>query len=489
MNDEALAYVFSPPEYAVLTRSNNDTFAVTRSANDAFTFTRSTNSIIKAFTSSEDCRATLQREYTVDSVIVSNKVGVITPINLAAALCADAPERDVYLMDDYPTASLASRARAAGIRGILSSTQARQLLDIGQGKAANEPAIPSTASDSALLSATIGPTFHSAVRLPAVPPVSALANLPAVLPEATSANIPTIPPAATLANIPAVAPAAPLAERNGQGRIVGFFSGRGGVGKSTIALMTAFMAQDRGSRVALVDLDLQFGDIEYLAGREPSSRIQRLSLEQSCKDAFPVQLEDEALTLVVPPKHPEKGEEYASAIPSLLFGLAAQRELVVINTGSFWTDIHAHMVQCCDHLVFLMDQRATSIEACKQVVDLCVRLQAPRARFIYLLNGCGRHATFSTQDVMLALGGVEVLGLADGGSLVDELLALGCPRELLVSGNALVASLEALLNSLLGKRGMAGVDGAFMECQRDKARIFDLSKLRNLLGGAHRVAT
>jgi pilus assembly protein CpaE len=158
----------------------------------------------------------------------------------------------------------------------------------------------------------------------------------------------------------------------------------------------------------------------------------------------------------------------------------------------------------CDHLAFLMDQRATSVEACKQVIDLCLRMQMPQVRFHYLLNGCGRHAALMPQDVSLALGGVEVYGLADGGSLVDELLALGCPLELLNSGNAFVASLEGFLDGIMShhplpaavgqateapRTGRATRTGRAKEPRGGRARAFKFSALRNFFEGAHRVAT
>jgi pilus assembly protein CpaE len=163
--------------------------------------------------------------------------------------------------------------------------------------------------------------------------------------------------------------------------------------------------------------------------------------------------------------------------------------MVIMNTGTFWTDVHAQAVVRCDHLIFLMDQRATSIEACKQAVDLCLRLQAPQARFAFALNGCGRHAALTTQDVSLALGGVEVIGLADGGALVDELLALGCPLELLSSGNALVASIEELLSRLTGPARPPSSDTRINDFAQRKANIFDLSVFRDFFRGGRRVAT
>jgi pilus assembly protein CpaE len=388
------------------------------------------NKIIQEFSSSEECRLILQKEPTATAVVICAGKGGISPVNLAAAVCSDDPCRDVYLLEDKPTESLANRARAAGIRGIINSSQAQILL----------------ASD------------EDDRRKPEI----------RILPEVN---------------------AAPPIKYSNQGSVIGFFSGRGGVGKSTLALMTALAAQKRGARVALVDLDIQFGDLGFLAGNEPSSRIQRLPLAQLCQMQTLPHLSEDALTLVLAPEQPEQGELLATGFPTLLEELASQRDIVICNTGTFWSDVHACMVQHCNHLVFLMDQRATSIEACKQVVDLCLRLQTPQARFVFALNGCGRHAALTTQDVSLALGGVEVLGLADGGTLVDELLALGCPLELLSSGNAFIASLEGLLDRLIGNASKSALDHSSGAASQHRTTIIDFAVLKDFFKGAHRVAS
>jgi pilus assembly protein CpaE len=425
---------------------------------------RGTGRVVPFF-SSEQCRLALRGEPPAVSAIVCNGRGEVTAVNLAAALCADAPERDIYLMENRPTGSLAGRARVAGIRGIINSAQADSLLAplfglaVPAGSRRLIPELPAPRQADAAGSSRTSAPAPSQAKTPAPRQADAAPSLSAV--------------------------ARPSLR---QGRVACLLSGRGGVGKSTVALMTAFAAQRRGSRVALVDLDLQFGDMGYLAGKEPSSRIERLSLAQLCGQEAPPPLPDEALALVLAPEQPEQGEQFAPAVPRLLEQLAAAHDLVVINTGSFWTDVHAQTVRCCDHLVFLMDQRATSIEACKQAVDLCVRLQAPQARFHYLLNGCGRHAALTPQDVGLALGGVEVCGLADGGSLVDELLALGCPLELLASGNAFVASVEAFLDTLAGHPSKGSLAGQAERGGRRGAKIFDLTALRGFFGEVRRVA-
>jgi pilus assembly protein CpaE len=447
------------------------------------------------FTSSELCRVRMREEPSTVPVIVCNEKGSVTPINLAAALCADTPERDVYLIEDVPTRALAGRARAAGIRGILDNSQAQRLLALGR-----EPVVAVNrevggreilVGKPPLPALPAPPTFPRPADYEAADQLGfrqSLSPFPPSVAVGKNAGEPFLLAGQESADASLAVLAA--SERSvGQGRVIGFFSGRGGVGKSTVSLMTAFAAQKRGVRVALVDLDMQFGDMGFLAGKESAGNIQRLPLAQLCVQRDIPPLLDKALTLVLAPDRPEQAEQLASTIPWLLNELVSLHDLIVINTGSFWADAHAKAIQCCDHIALLTDQRATSIEACKQVVDLCLRLQVPQARFLFLLNGCGRHAALTPQDVSLALGGAEVFGLADGGVLVDELLALGCPLELLVSGNAFIASLETFLDTLMGQRSSSLSTGLSKQGTGRGAKIFDFANLRGFLNGAHRVAT
>jgi pilus assembly protein CpaE len=232
------------------------------------------------------------------------------------------------------------------------------------------------------------------------------------------------------------------------GSIIGVFSGRGGVGKSTVALLLALIAYQRGLRTALIDADLQFGDIAYLLGDKLQESVDSRPLLAFQQQAAAT-INNQKLLVLTAPDNVEQSELLSEAIPTIVQEVALSFDIVLINTSAFWTATQAQLARICTRLLLLMDQRATSIKACQRVLELCIKLQIPEARFSFAINGCHRFAPISIQDASLALGGQQIIGLDDGGALVDELLSIGCPGELVESSNVFIHSLEKLLDHLM----------------------------------------
>ena len=65
-------------------------------------------------------------------------------------------------------------------------------------------------------------------------------------------------------------------EANRAGFLLTVVSGSGGAGKSTVATLAALLGARRGLRTALLDADLQFGDLAALMGDAPSVPVEEI---------------------------------------------------------------------------------------------------------------------------------------------------------------------------------------------------------------------
>jgi MinD-like ATPase involved in chromosome partitioning or flagellar assembly len=474
----------------------------------------------------------------------------VSPLNLAAALHKDNPNRDIYLQQVDASGLFISKAGAAGVRGVINDRQAqgllgfpaKKLLNTGaaaqieralpepellladssrnaSGPAVNQPLDSPTKSANdkivkhplSSFADSVGESSESGMaasigKASRLRPDDDLAWLDDLLeqealdtdilplgtpdartPDAEFPSLATAPippaspvPAPTQTPIPATSQATAtlerpelradkrsgvltpspyrqtqqLGEQDGRGRIAAFVSGRGGVGKSTLAVLAAIALHGRGYKTALLDLDLQFGDLSYLAGNESQQRVRRLDGASLLQDKLHLPAFDNEMLLIESPTQPELAEDLIARMPELLRALKQTADMVVVNTSCLWNELLAVLCQNSDLLLFLMDQRSTSIRGCRQAVELCIRLQIPSTRFRYLLNRCSRTAPITDMDATLAMGGAEVSCIADGGAEVDELLSLGCPLELLQNNSQIEASIGRLADLLLADSGL-----------------------------------
>lgn len=309
-------------------------------------------------------------------------------INLAAALKADAPHCRVYVAGCAETGSMRSRLQAAGLDGVLSQTAMAERL---------------------------------AERRRAAEPEAVQRRSEAERREEVSEGA------------------------GGSGFLLTVVSGSGGAGKSTVSTVLAHLGARRGLRTALIDADLQFGDLRELGGAAASLPLDGL-VDGSA--SFPAEC-PEGVVLVEAPRRLELSEVLAERLGDVVEEALARFDLVVVNTGGSWTEHQVRLLERSAAAVFLVDQRASSVRACRHALDLCLRCGIATGSFMLALNRCTRHAPFTSIDVSSALQGAHVAELAEGGREVEELLGAGMAAQLVGAGNDLCLSADRLLDELL----------------------------------------
>lgn len=442
------------------------------------------------FTSAEQARAALRDAASVQEVWVVSCADV-APINLAAALKRDWPGRRVCMLTAQESGSLRSRTTAAGVDASLTRqafveryAQCKQVAmraiesqaGIGPGTvcapAGEAPQRQATFGVASSMASPYGvATTHSAGFSEALERAGTAAGAmasPAEMRQGgsyASANAQT-PLAASSAAKDLAATVSPYGAVSGlgasgsssasaanpqrpaaKGFLLPVVSGSGGAGKSAVALLAAHAAQGLGLRTLLLDFDLQFGDMAQLMGVKKPLRIdevlarpERLA-ELSCEGRAPA--------LLAAPEHVDAAEAVVAQAPALLDAVRERFDVIVANTGGAWAEQHAVLLERSSKVLFLVDQRATSVHAAQRALDLCARCGIAVNPFLFTLNGCGKGAPLSSMDVSCALKGAHVRELPDGGADVEDLLAAGLVGDLIDSRNELVEGIEELMAEML----------------------------------------
>lgn len=420
------------------------------------------------------CNESLKKVWVVSSDTVEG-------INLAAAIKHDNVNRPVSLVSFEGSGSLMSRCQAAGVELIRNKSEF-----IRQYSAEKERSMCFGESGSRDRSKRVDKEVaHLPVEEPSLqaqsqsrtPDESILLNKGAV--SSLTGNqsfshseneIPSHPQSQPKKNWPVPQPSM----SDSDAFVLAVIGGSGGVGKSTVAATAAVMYQRMGYKTLLLDTDLQFGDMPYLLGSKQALEIGEL-LENPQRISR-LQPENGLPALLSAPKNLEQSEAIMERMAELVAFLRGQFEIIVMNTGAFWSEQHAQIIESADRILFLLDQRPASIRACAHALDLCARCGIPTQSFLFVLNFCSRKALLTSLDASCALQGVRVEELKDGGKEVGELLSAGLPHELISTKNPFSESLRELCLSLLPDKTRKDHVPAEEQGTNKKGRLLGLRK-------------
>ncbi|WP_405978949.1 CpaE family protein [Streptomyces sp. NBC_00158] len=167
------------------------------------------------------------------------------------------------------------------------------------------------------------------------------------------------------------------------GRVVTVTGAKGGVGTTFTAVQFALAAAASGRRTALVDLDLQAGDVGSYLDVQFRRSIADLA---GIQDISPRVLQDAVyedrtgLALLLAPADGERGEEVDERAARQVIGaLRARYELVVVDCGTQVTGANAAAVEQADTAVLVTTPDVVSVRAAKRMVRMWERLQVRKA--------------------------------------------------------------------------------------------------------------
>ncbi|MFH8464487.1 CpaE family protein [Streptomyces sp. NPDC017991] len=167
------------------------------------------------------------------------------------------------------------------------------------------------------------------------------------------------------------------------GSIVTVTGAKGGVGATVTAVQLALAAQASGRSVALLDLDLQSGDVASYLDVQFRRSIADLA---AISDINPRVLQDAVfahdtgLGLLLAPAEGERGEEITDRVARQVLGaLRSRYDLVVVDCGAQLNAANAAAVELADQALLLVTPDVVAVRAAKRMVRMWDRLQIRKA--------------------------------------------------------------------------------------------------------------
>lgn len=145
-------------------------------------------------------------------------------------------------------------------------------------------------------------------------------------------------------------------ERKSQMIVV--FGTQGGIGKTAIAANLAVKLAQKKRKVALLDYDLQFGDLNVFMGIDTKDTISDLLQEQSNPYADTIRrylsLHASGVHLLCSPHSPEYGEGISAMQTERIFtALRTYYDYVIVDTSPSFSDINLSCVDASSMILFV----------------------------------------------------------------------------------------------------------------------------------------
>lgn len=243
------------------------------------------------------------------------------------------------------------------------------------------------------------------------------------------------------------------AYRKQQGRVITFFSTKGGTGKTTLATNLAVcLSQETKKNVALVDLDLTAGDIAVLLNIDAKGTIADLVQEQ---DNIDFGLLDSFLIphlsgtkLLAAPTGPEQAElvrpEHVEQVLQLL---KDNFDYVVVDTAPFYSDINLEVLEASDQVILVLTQELTSLKQTTTALEILNTLNyAPRVRVV--LNQYSSESGIKTPDLEKSLStGLSAI-IPEDRKTVRDAINKGLPFVMARAGSRVALSVREMVTAL-----------------------------------------
>lgn len=163
-------------------------------------------------------------------------------------------------------------------------------------------------------------------------------------------------------------------------KVITVYGAKGGLGKTTLAINLAVKLAESRKKVAIVDLDLQFGDINVFLDIDPVDTIFELVQELSAPNIDLIRsymsVHSSGVHVLCAPKSPEYAELISpEKVQSILSQLRTYYDYVIIDTAPSYNDVTITALEASSTILFLTGLDISILKNSKLSLNILKSLQ------------------------------------------------------------------------------------------------------------------
>ncbi len=184
----------------------------------------------------------------------------------------------------------------------------------------------------------------------------------------------------------------PLGSVLGGGKVITFYSPKGGSGCTTLATNLAVCLNNEDTSVVIVDANLQFGDVAVFLNEQGKFSILDLAtradeLDPEIVNNVTIRHSQSGIKILSAPMKPEQSDMVTSEqFSKVVTYLRNMYSYIIIDTASALQNITASAINNSDLLILLTTQDIPSIKNSRLFLDETDALGFDRKRIIFVMN-------------------------------------------------------------------------------------------------------
>ncbi len=189
------------------------------------------------------------------------------------------------------------------------------------------------------------------------------------------------------------------------GKIIMVYSPKGGTGCTTIATNLAVGLKNEETKVALIDGNLQYGDVAVFLNEQGKNTV--LDLAPRADELDPDIIADVMVThtpsginILAAPSRPEMADKVTGEqFSKVLQYLRRIYNYIVVDTSSYLTDIVLSSMDVTDLIILITTQEIPSIKNTKTFLSVVDGMKINRKRILHIMNRYDKRISIAPEKI------------------------------------------------------------------------------------------
>lgn len=238
-------------------------------------------------------------------------------------------------------------------------------------------------------------------------------------------------------------------------RVIGFISGKGGVGKTTLAVNTGVSLAQMGKKVILVDLDADLGGTEMLLGIEPKHTLSDLAdvpiEEIPARIGEFVEWHESGLAILCAPRFSNSPQQLTdSLLRMVLQALQRNFQLIVVDMPPVLDNHFLSVVEMAHECYMVSTPNLTVLMTNHRVLNLFKNLEFDASKVKHVLNCAGVRQGVKETDAQRLLQAPITASIRYDFHTAERAANSGQPVVVMTGRSVMSKGIQDLARSIAG---------------------------------------